>query len=54
MKERLVQIINRHLARTLTNLEDVDCPATYIKEVKSGFQWLRSDVEELCENKGNK
>ena len=40
-------IINRHIARLLTNLEDANCPDVYRQAVKSELTWLRSDLREL-------
>ena len=42
----LQKIINRHMARMLTDLEDANCPKIYRDAVKSGLSWLRSDLEE--------
>ncbi len=41
------RIMNRHKARLLTNLEEVNCPAIYIDAVKSALNWLRSDLNDL-------
>ena len=38
------QIINRHMARLLCELEDAECPVLYRMAVKAAFQWLRSDL----------
>lgn len=40
------QIINRHKARILSNLEEVNCPLVYKDAVISGLNWLRSDINE--------
>ena len=37
-------IINRHMARLLSDLEDAACPAIYRDAVKSEFVWLRNDL----------
>ena len=37
-------IINRHMARLLSDLETADCPRLFRDAVKSGFVWLRSDL----------
>jgi len=41
------RIINRHIARLLSELEDANCPSIYIQAVKSKLAWLRSDLNEL-------
>ena len=38
------QIINRHKARILSNLEEANCPIIYRDAVISGLNWLRSDI----------
>ena len=45
------RVIGRHKARLLTNLEDAGCPVVFIREVKSAFDWLRTDLTEG--NEGN-
>jgi len=37
-------IINRHMARLLSDLEDAACPAIYRDAVKAELMWLRSDL----------
>lgn len=39
------QIVNRHMARLLTNLEDAGCPVLFLDAVKAELQWLRHDLE---------
>jgi hypothetical protein len=41
------KIVNRHLARTLTDLEDAKCPAIFIQAVKSSLIWLRDDLNAM-------
>ena len=43
-------IINRHMARLLSELEDAGCPVIFRDAVKSKLAWLRQDLNEL---KGN-
>jgi hypothetical protein len=43
------KIINRHIARLLTNLEQANCPEVYVQAVKSELTWLRSDLKEFYE-----
>ena len=45
------KIINRHIARLLTNLEQANCPDIYVQAVKSELSWLRSDLKELLEKR---
>lgn len=40
-------IVNRHIARLLSDLEDAGCPAIFRDAVKAELQWLRSDLNEL-------
>jgi hypothetical protein len=41
----ILKMINRHMARLLTDLEDAGCPKLYIQAVKSAFTWLKDDVK---------
>jgi hypothetical protein len=43
----LTRSINRHKARLLCNLEEIDCPAIYVEAVKSAYNWLRSDLQKI-------
>jgi hypothetical protein len=45
-------IINRHMARLLSELEDAGCPVIFRDAVKSKLSWLRKDLNELKETKG--
>ena len=38
------RIVNRHKARLLTELEQVNCPKIYVDAVKTALNWLRSDL----------
>lgn len=38
------RIVNRHMARILTELTDAGCPALFVDAVKSKLQWMRSDL----------
>jgi len=50
MKDRSIEsVINRHIARVMTDLEDADCPILFRDFVKGRMQWLRSDLKELSE-----
>ena len=42
-------IINRHMARLLTDLESANCPRIFIRAVKDALSWLRSDLKEMEE-----
>ena len=46
MKE-MNEIINRHIARTMTELEEAGCPVVFKNAVKSNLQWLRSDLNKM-------
>lgn len=37
-------IINRHMARLLSDLEDAGCPGIFREAVKSELVWLRDDL----------
>jgi hypothetical protein len=53
MKEMDV-VINRHIARLLSELEEAACPVIFRDAVKSKLQWLRSDImKELNEGERN-
>lgn len=41
------RIVNRHMARLLTDLEDAACPAIYVDAVKSKLAWMRKDLNEM-------
>lgn len=38
------RIVNRHMARILTELTEAGCPALFVDAVKGKLQWLRSDL----------
>jgi hypothetical protein len=38
------RIINRHMARTLSWLEELGCPEEFKEQVRAGFVWLREDL----------
>jgi hypothetical protein len=40
----IIRLINRHMARLLTDLEDAGCPKLYIQAVKGALTWLKDDV----------
>jgi len=54
MKEtkEINRIVNRHKARLLQNLEDVQCPRIFLDAVISSLNWLRSDLNENERNEG--
>ena len=41
------QIVNRHIARTLTELEDAGCPIVFVDAVKRYLRWLRDDLQAM-------
>ena len=41
------RIINRHMARLLSELEDAGCPVVFRDAVKSKLAWMRSDLKEM-------
>jgi molybdopterin-biosynthesis enzyme MoeA-like protein len=44
------QIVNRHMARLLADLEEAGCPVIFRECVKSRLQWLRDDLTEAKEH----
>lgn len=42
-------VVNRHMARLLSELEAANCPSIYIDAVKSKLVWMRSDLNEINE-----
>jgi hypothetical protein len=46
-------VINRHMARLLSELEDAGCPVIFREAVKSKLQWLRADLNEMKEDERN-
>ena len=45
---KLLKIMARHKARTLTNLEEIDCPSGYLTIVKNSFDYLKHDLVDLA------
>ena len=43
------RIVNRHMARLLTDLEDAGCPVVFRETVKARLSWMRSDLKEMNE-----
>jgi hypothetical protein len=43
------RIVNRHMARLLTDLEDAGCPVVFRETVKARLAWMRSDLKEMNE-----
>ena len=41
------QIINRHIARTLSELEEAGCPVVFVEAVKRYLRWLRDDLQAM-------
>jgi len=41
---RTDKIVNRHMARLLTDLADAGCTRLYIDAIKSDMRWLRKDL----------
>jgi hypothetical protein len=50
MTDSIEQIVNRHIARLMTNLEAANCPEVYKQAAKAELTWLRSDLKELTAN----
>ena len=40
-------IINRHMARLLSELEEASCPSIFREAVKTKLVWLREDLNEM-------
>jgi len=50
-------IINRHMARLLSDLEDAACPAIFRDAVKTELVWLRDDLtnrKDSNDDRGNR
>ena len=45
-------IVNRHMARLLSELEEAGCPAIFRDAVKSKFVWLRDDLDQANDKQG--
>ena len=43
-KDEALRIINRHIARILTELEEEQCPVLIFDHVKDRLSWLRKDI----------
>jgi hypothetical protein len=43
-KPTVSKIVNRHIARLMTDLEDANCPVVFRTVVKGRMQWLRDDL----------
>jgi len=54
MIDTITDIVNRHMARLLTNLEDAHCPDVYLRAVKSEMQWLRKDLQDAVDAKAQR
>ena len=39
------KLMNRHMARLLTELTESGCPVIFIEHIKSRLSWLRSDLQ---------
>jgi hypothetical protein len=49
-KEAIARIINRHMARLLSNLNDINAPVIIIQAVKSAMLWMQKDIAEELEH----
>lgn len=47
------KIVNRHMARLLSELNDAGCPVLFVDAVKSKLVWLRSDLQKAQEDTRN-
>jgi malate synthase len=43
-KPTVSRVVNRHIARLMTDLEDANCPVVFRSVVKGRMQWLRDDL----------
>jgi hypothetical protein len=41
------KVVNRHMARLLSELEQANCPAIYVEAVKGKLVWLRDDLNKM-------
>ena len=44
----MLRYINRHMAKALADLEEINCPIAYRDVVRNRFGFLRSDLVALC------
>jgi hypothetical protein len=49
-KEAVARIINRHMARLLTGLNEINAPVIIVQAVKSAFLWMQKDIGEEMEH----
>lgn len=40
----LLRIINRHKAKLLTSLEEINCPTAYLSVIRNQIDFLRNDL----------
>lgn len=52
-KTEVNAIINRHIARIMTDLEDAGCATIFRDAVKGKLQWMRSDVNAVFGTNGD-
>ena len=45
-KENVSRIINRHMARLLSQLAEINAPSLIIQAVKGALLWLHKDIQE--------
>jgi hypothetical protein len=46
----LLRIINRHKAKLLTSLEEINCPTAYLSVIRNQVDYLRNDLLQAGEN----
>lgn len=50
----LLKVMNRHKARTLADLEQINCPAAYIDIIRNRLDYLRNDIIQLGKTENDK
>ena len=53
-REQVNAIVNRHIARVMTELTEMGAPEDLSDHVKSRLQWLRSDLYKFNSTNDNK
>ena len=53
-REQVNAIVNRHIARIMTDLTEMGVPTLLSEAIKSRLQWLRSDLYKFNSTNDNK
>lgn len=50
----LLKVMNRHKARTLADLKQINCPTAYIDIIRNRLDYLRNDIIQLGKTENDK